>query len=80
MATGQISRRRRLIASDLLAPSSCCSRSCQRKRRSASGEFLSCAVSLDVVDEKDYGLLLKENLYFKNFEIAIVLSNVENQQ
>ncbi|KAF7832498.1 uncharacterized protein G2W53_014831 [Senna tora] len=58
MATGQISWRRRLVASDLLAPSSRCSRSCQRKRRSASGEifhrFLSCVASVDVVDEKDY--------------------------
>ncbi|KAF7832572.1 uncharacterized protein G2W53_014905 [Senna tora] len=58
MATGQISRHRRVIASDLSAPSSRCSRSCRRKRRSASGEifhrFLSCAASVDVVDEKDY--------------------------
>ncbi|KAF7832629.1 uncharacterized protein G2W53_014962 [Senna tora] len=58
MATGQISRRRRLVASDLSAASCCCSRSCQRKRRSASREifhmFLSCAASVDVVDEKDY--------------------------
>ncbi|KAF7832714.1 uncharacterized protein G2W53_015047 [Senna tora] len=38
MATGQISRRRRLVASDLLVPSSCCSRSCRRKRKNASGE------------------------------------------
>ncbi|KAF7832811.1 uncharacterized protein G2W53_015144 [Senna tora] len=58
MATGQISRHRRLVASYLSAPSSRCSRSCRRKRRSASGEifhrFLSCAASVDVVDEKDY--------------------------
>ncbi|KAF7826622.1 uncharacterized protein G2W53_017786 [Senna tora] len=58
MATRQISQRRRLIASDLLAPSSRYSRSCRRKRKSASGEifhrFLSCAASVDVVDEKDY--------------------------
>ncbi|KAF7832513.1 uncharacterized protein G2W53_014846 [Senna tora] len=58
MATGQIPRCRRLVASDLSAPSSCCSRSCWRKRRSASGEifhrFLSCTTSVDVVDEKDY--------------------------
>ncbi|KAF7832447.1 uncharacterized protein G2W53_014780 [Senna tora] len=58
MATGQISRHCRLIALDLSAPSSHCSRSCQRKRRSASGEifhrFLSCAASVNVVDEKDY--------------------------
>ncbi|KAF7839334.1 uncharacterized protein G2W53_007816 [Senna tora] len=58
MPTGQISWRRRLVASELSAPSSRCSRSCRRKRRSASGEifhrFLSCAASLDVVDEKDY--------------------------
>ncbi|KAF7832653.1 uncharacterized protein G2W53_014986 [Senna tora] len=58
MATGQISRRRRLIALDLSAPSSGCNRSCRRTRRSASGEifhrFLSCAASVDVVDEKDY--------------------------
>ncbi|KAF7832690.1 uncharacterized protein G2W53_015023 [Senna tora] len=58
MATGQISRRRRLIASDLSAPSSRCSRSCRRKRISASGEifyrFFSCAASVDVVDENDY--------------------------
>ncbi|KAF7832792.1 uncharacterized protein G2W53_015125 [Senna tora] len=58
MATGQISRRRRLVASDLSTPSSRCSRSCRQKRRSASGEifhkFLSCAASVDVVDEKDY--------------------------
>ncbi|KAF7832488.1 uncharacterized protein G2W53_014821 [Senna tora] len=58
MATGQISRRLPLIASDLSAPSSRYSRSCQRKRRSASGEIfhrlLSCAISVDVVDEKDY--------------------------
>ncbi|KAF7832994.1 uncharacterized protein G2W53_015327 [Senna tora] len=38
MATGQISRRRRLVASDLSALSSRCSRSCRRKRRSSSGE------------------------------------------
>ncbi|KAF7839354.1 uncharacterized protein G2W53_007836 [Senna tora] len=38
MATGQISRRRRLVASDLSAPLSRCSRSCQRKRRCALGE------------------------------------------
>ncbi|KAF7832467.1 uncharacterized protein G2W53_014800 [Senna tora] len=38
MATGQISRHRRLVASDLSASSSRCSRSCRRKRRSASGE------------------------------------------
>ncbi|KAF7832575.1 uncharacterized protein G2W53_014908 [Senna tora] len=58
MATGQISWRRRLIASDLSVPSSRCSRSCRKKLRSASGEifhrFLSCAASVDVVDEKDY--------------------------
>ncbi|KAF7826621.1 uncharacterized protein G2W53_017785 [Senna tora] len=58
MATGQISRRRRLVGSDLLVPLSCCNRSFRRKRRSASGEifhmFLSCAASVDVVDEKDY--------------------------
>ncbi|KAF7826605.1 uncharacterized protein G2W53_017769 [Senna tora] len=36
MATGQISRHRRLVGSDLSAPSSRCSRSCRRKRRSAS--------------------------------------------
>ncbi|KAF7832888.1 uncharacterized protein G2W53_015221 [Senna tora] len=58
MATGQNSQRRRLVASDLSASSSCCSRSCQRKRRCASREifqrFLSCAASVDVVDEKDY--------------------------
>ncbi|KAF7832892.1 uncharacterized protein G2W53_015225 [Senna tora] len=34
MATGHISRRRRLVASDLPAPSSRYSRSCRRKRRS----------------------------------------------
>ncbi|KAF7832534.1 uncharacterized protein G2W53_014867 [Senna tora] len=38
MATGQISQCRRLVASDLSTPSSRCSRSCRRKRRSASGE------------------------------------------
>ncbi|KAF7832801.1 uncharacterized protein G2W53_015134 [Senna tora] len=38
MATGQISQRHRLVASDLSAPSSRCSRSCRRKRISASGE------------------------------------------
>ncbi|KAF7832584.1 uncharacterized protein G2W53_014917 [Senna tora] len=38
MATGQISRRRRLVASDISAPSSCSSRSCQRKRKLASVE------------------------------------------
>ncbi|KAF7832567.1 uncharacterized protein G2W53_014902 [Senna tora] len=58
MATGQISRRRRLVALDLSAPSSRCSKSCRRKRRGASGEifhrFLSCATSVDVVDENDY--------------------------
>ncbi|KAF7814712.1 uncharacterized protein G2W53_028681 [Senna tora] len=58
MAAGQISQRYRLVASDLSAPSSRCSRSCRRKRRSASGEifhkFLSCTASVDVVDEKDY--------------------------
>ncbi|KAF7832717.1 uncharacterized protein G2W53_015050 [Senna tora] len=58
MATGQISWRRRLVASDLSEPSSRCIRSCRRKRISASGEifhrFLSCAASVDVVDEKDY--------------------------
>ncbi|KAF7832547.1 uncharacterized protein G2W53_014880 [Senna tora] len=58
MATGQISRRRRLVASDLSAPSSRYSRSCRRKRRSAPREifhrFLSCAASVDLVDEKDY--------------------------
>ncbi|KAF7839789.1 uncharacterized protein G2W53_008271 [Senna tora] len=58
MATGQISRRLRLVGSDHSAPSSRCSRSCQKKRRSASGEifhrFLSSAASVDVVDEKDY--------------------------
>ncbi|KAF7832868.1 uncharacterized protein G2W53_015201 [Senna tora] len=54
MTIGQISRRRRLVASDLSAPLSRCSRSCRRNRRSASGEFLSCATSVDVVDEKDY--------------------------
>ncbi|KAF7832611.1 uncharacterized protein G2W53_014944 [Senna tora] len=58
MANGQISWRRHLVASDLSAPSSRCSRSCRRKRRSASGEifhrFLSCAASVEVVDEKDH--------------------------
>ncbi|KAF7832956.1 uncharacterized protein G2W53_015289 [Senna tora] len=58
MTTGQISRHRRLVASDLSAPLSRCSRSCRTKWRSASGEifhrFLSCAASVDVVDEKDY--------------------------
>ncbi|KAF7832491.1 uncharacterized protein G2W53_014824 [Senna tora] len=58
MAIGKISRCHRLVASDLSAPSSLCSRSCRRKRRSASGEifhrFLCCASSVDVVDEKDY--------------------------
>ncbi|KAF7832699.1 uncharacterized protein G2W53_015032 [Senna tora] len=58
MAIGQISRRRRLVASYLSVPSSRCSKSCWRKRRSASVEifhrFLSCAASVDVVDEKDY--------------------------
>ncbi|KAF7832599.1 uncharacterized protein G2W53_014932 [Senna tora] len=58
MATEKISQRCHLLASNLSAPSSGCSRSCQRKRRSASGEifqrFLSCAASVDVVDEKDY--------------------------
>ncbi|KAF7832546.1 uncharacterized protein G2W53_014879 [Senna tora] len=57
MATGKISPCRRLVASDLSAASSRCSRSCWRKRKSASGEifhrFLSCAASVDVVDEKD---------------------------
>ncbi|KAF7832948.1 uncharacterized protein G2W53_015281 [Senna tora] len=58
MATGQISRHRRLVASDLTVSSSRCSRCYRRKRRSASGEifhrFLSCAACVDVVDEKDY--------------------------
>ncbi|KAF7826616.1 uncharacterized protein G2W53_017780 [Senna tora] len=57
MATEHISRRRRLVASDLSASSSRCSRSCQRNRRSSSEEifhrFLSCAASVDVVDEND---------------------------
>ncbi|KAF7832665.1 uncharacterized protein G2W53_014998 [Senna tora] len=56
MAIGQISRRHRLVALDLSAPSSRCSRSFQRKRISASGEIfhrcLSCAAIVDVVDEK----------------------------
>ncbi|KAF7832793.1 uncharacterized protein G2W53_015126 [Senna tora] len=38
MATGQISRRSRFVASDLSVPSSRCSRFCWRKRRGASGE------------------------------------------
>ncbi|KAF7832528.1 uncharacterized protein G2W53_014861 [Senna tora] len=38
MAARQISRCRCVVTSDLLAPSSRCSRSCRRKRRSASGE------------------------------------------
>ncbi|KAF7832578.1 uncharacterized protein G2W53_014911 [Senna tora] len=58
MATGQISRRHCLVASDLSASSSRCSRSRRTKRRNASGEifhrFLSCAANVDVVDEKDY--------------------------
>ncbi|KAF7832795.1 uncharacterized protein G2W53_015128 [Senna tora] len=37
MATGQISQRHRLVASDLSAPSSTCNKSCRRKCRSASG-------------------------------------------
>ncbi|KAF7832984.1 uncharacterized protein G2W53_015317 [Senna tora] len=58
MATGQISRRRRLVASDVSVPWSRCSRSYRRKCISASGQifhsFLCCAASVDVVDEKDY--------------------------
>ncbi|KAF7832833.1 uncharacterized protein G2W53_015166 [Senna tora] len=58
MATGQISRHHRLVASDLSVSSSHCNRSCRRKRRSSSGEifhrFLSCAACVDVVDEKEY--------------------------
>ncbi|KAF7832854.1 uncharacterized protein G2W53_015187 [Senna tora] len=38
MATGQISQPRRFVASDLSTLSSRCSRSCRRKRRSASGD------------------------------------------
>ncbi|KAF7839349.1 uncharacterized protein G2W53_007831 [Senna tora] len=53
MATGQISRCRRLVASDPSASSSSSCRSCRRKCRSALAEFLSCAASVDVVDEKD---------------------------
>ncbi|KAF7832446.1 uncharacterized protein G2W53_014779 [Senna tora] len=63
MATGQISRRRHLVASDLSVLSSCCSRSCRRKHRSASGELRRRSLRRrgrgsvwfgDVVDEKDY--------------------------
>ncbi|KAF7832695.1 uncharacterized protein G2W53_015028 [Senna tora] len=49
MATGHISRRRRLVASDLSALSSRCSKSCRIFHR-----FLSCTARVDVVDKKDY--------------------------
>ncbi|KAF7832443.1 Receptor-like protein kinase THESEUS 1 [Senna tora] len=69
MATGQISRCHRLVASDLSAPSSRCSRSCRRKRISASGEifhmFLSCAASVHVVDEKGLLTSSEENIIFQ---------------
>ncbi|KAF7832899.1 uncharacterized protein G2W53_015232 [Senna tora] len=65
MTTGQISRRRRLVASDLSAPSSRCSRSCRKKTQKCFGrgkekkpppsQKRKCLVwSVDVVDEKDY--------------------------
>ncbi|KAF7832707.1 uncharacterized protein G2W53_015040 [Senna tora] len=63
MATGQISRHCRLVASYLSAPSSRYNRSCWRKRRSASGESRRRSLRRhergsvwfgDVVDEKDY--------------------------
>ncbi|KAF7832944.1 uncharacterized protein G2W53_015277 [Senna tora] len=44
MATGQISRRHRLVTADLAGENA----------EVLSGEFLSCAASVDVVDEKDY--------------------------
>ncbi|KAF7832938.1 uncharacterized protein G2W53_015271 [Senna tora] len=54
MATGQISQRHRLVASDLSAPSSCCSRSRRRKRRSLLRRGRGSVWFGDVVDEKDY--------------------------
>ncbi|KAF7832886.1 uncharacterized protein G2W53_015219 [Senna tora] len=64
MATGQISRHHRLVASDLSAPSSRCIRSLgavvslqqilPEKTQKIFHRFLSCAASVDVVDEKHY--------------------------
>ncbi|KAF7832877.1 uncharacterized protein G2W53_015210 [Senna tora] len=60
MATGQISRRRRLIAADLVGENA-------KVLRESEGEEASTAA-----EEEVFGL--------ENFEIEIVLWNVENQQ
>ncbi|KAF7832436.1 uncharacterized protein G2W53_014769 [Senna tora] len=59
MATGQISRRRCLVAADLAGENAEVLRESEGEEASAAAEeifhrFLSCAASVDVVDEKDY--------------------------
>ncbi|KAF7832751.1 uncharacterized protein G2W53_015084 [Senna tora] len=55
MATGQISRRRGLVASNLAGENTEVLRVSEGEEAStAAEEFLCCAASVDVVDEKDY--------------------------
>ncbi|KAF7832553.1 uncharacterized protein G2W53_014886 [Senna tora] len=67
MATRKISRRHRLVAADLVGENAEVIQESVEKKPPPprKRKFLSYAASADVVDEKDYSLLLKKNLYFK---------------
>ncbi|KAF7832708.1 uncharacterized protein G2W53_015041 [Senna tora] len=66
MAIGQISRRRRLVATDLAEENAEVLRESEREEAFAAAEEEVFGLEINVVDEKDYRLLLKKNLYFKH--------------